>query len=217
MDTVSNPNPFGAIMSTNPQRPQQLLMFYNADLTLNWDLLCKELSKRTEASPKGLLFHIPSNVQIPKGTRIFGDSGSGILLAGSQALKKFMENIPYGFQVRQLDYGSNIPQLLIVDSPTVMKVFWIALFYPEPYCYDGRNLYYGASFLLENQPLRDRLFVHQIRRSFAPHEPSIFAVEGRTLSSPARGLCKSRLPEYANPSGDSVPISQGVSKVYLPY
>lgn len=110
--------------------------------------------------------------------------GPDYLLVGEAAHQFFARKLPSTYRMKSLDYGAAVPILYIVDEASGFSKFFTALYIPEPYSLDGRNIYNGLTFLLESQPMRDKLFVHQIRRTFAPHETSIFAVDPRTLPAP---------------------------------
>ena len=114
-------------------------------------------------------------------------SNTNYLIAGRQAHEYFCRRLPVGHRIKQLEYGSPVPILYLVDSVTGFSWFATALYYPEPSCFNGRVLKDGCHFLLENQVLRDRLFIHQARRHFAPHESTIFGIAASSLPPAANG------------------------------
>lgn len=184
-----------------PLRNSAILAIHNPDVKLRWDRIAKELAHRHNRQAESLITPVSAS-EFSYGMS-FG-LGDAYLLAGTQAVTSLSQFIPKGYRPRQLDYGAQVPGLWLIDSANDLSRCWVCLFYPEPYCYNGDMIYNGASFLLENKPVRDTLFIHQIRRVFAPHEPTIFGHPNRAAAAQARTQHAVGLPA-AGPGRGGVP------------
>lgn len=147
---------------------------------VKWPLIVRDLAARFQR-PEEALLNVVDVTSPAADMRDIFMVHPNFLLVGRAAQEYFVRRLPHGYRMKELDYGQSVPTFYIIDAISGFSKFFSALYFPEPECLSGRNLFSGCVFLLENQSLRDRLFVHQIRRHFAPHEPAIFGVAPGTL------------------------------------
>lgn len=188
----------------------------NSNPRVKWRRLASDLGARFSRPDKGLLSVIDV-WQSYSEARDLLMTNPNYLLVGRAAQELFVRRLPREYRMKELDYGSSLPILYIIDAASGYSKFFCALYYPEPQSFDGRNLFNGCCFLLENQTIRDRLFVHQIRRYFAPHEASIFGVDPGSLPAPAAGLGRRAVRPLASGQPQGMATVPGPQENDLPF